>query len=371
MKRPRRVGVLTGGGDCPGLNAVLRAVTKGLRRTGTDVIGIEDGFHGLITDRMRELDHDAVSGIIDLGGTILGTNNRANPARFYVGAGPDGEPRFESRVDECLAHAESHGIEALVVIGGDGTMTCAQPLSARGLPVIGLPKTIDNDIFGTELTFGFQSATAVATEALDRLHTTAASHHRVMVCEVMGRNAGWIALHAGVASGSDVILIPEIGYQLEHVCEVVRQRATRGRRFTIVCVAEGAAEAGGEQVVRRHVAQSHDPIRLGGIAERLAGQIEAATDVPARFVVLGHVQRGGGPVHQDRVLGTELGMAAVDLVVAGRFDRMVAVQGGRVVDVDIAVPAGKQRPVPLDDPLVAAARGVYTSFGDEAFEPVR
>jgi ATP-dependent phosphofructokinase / diphosphate-dependent phosphofructokinase len=371
MKRPKRVGVLTGGGDCPGLNAVLRAVTKGLLRAGTEVIGIEDGFLGLITDRMRRLDHDAVSDILNLGGTILGTNNHSNPGRFYVGTEADGEPRFESRIDECLAHAESRGLEALLVIGGDGTMTSAQPLSARGLPMIGLPKTIDNDIHGTDLTFGFQSATAVATEALDRLHTTAASHHRVMVCEVMGRNAGWIALHAGVASGSDVILIPEIGYRLENVCDAVRERAKRGRRFTIVCVSEGAAEIGGEQVVRRHVAQSFDPIRLGGIAERLAGQIEAATDVPARFVVLGHVQRGGGPVHQDRVLGTELGIAAVNLVAAGRFDRMVAVQRGRIVDVDISEPAGKQRTVPLDDPLVAAARGVYTSFGDAPFERAR
>jgi len=370
MSSIRRVGVLTGGGDCPGLNAVLRAVTKGLLRRGVEVVGIEDGFLGLITDRMHALDHDAVSDILNLGGTILGTNNKADPAHFFVGRDERGEPRFEDRVEECLAHAERRGLDALVTIGGDGTMTCAQPLSERGLPVIGLPKTIDNDIHGTELSFGFQSAVAVATDALDRLHTTAASHHRVMVCEVMGRNAGWIALHAGVASGSDVVLLPEIPFEIEHVAEVVRRRATRGRRFTIICVSEGAAPKDGEQVVRRRIADSHHSIRLGGIAARLAEELERATDVPARYVVLGHVQRGGSPVPGDRVLGTELGSAAVDLLVGGARDRMVAVQGGRVVDVPITEPAGKQRLVPRDHPLVAAARSVYTSFGDAPVDAV-
>jgi len=358
------VGILTGGGDCPGLNAVIRAVAKGLFREGASVVGIEDGYLGLIENRMRELDHAATSDILTLGGTILGTNNSANPRRFHVGDDANGAPILEDRTDDCLAHASAAGLDALVVVGGDGTMTCAHHLSLRGLPVVGVPKTIDNDIEGTEITFGFQSAVACATDALDRLHTTAASHHRAMVCEVMGRNAGWIALHAGIASGSDVILVPEIPFDHDHVCAVVERRATRGRRFTILCVSEGAAARGGAQVVSRIVPGSPDPVRLGGIGAQVAAVIEQRTRVTSRSVVLGHVQRGGSPIAADRVLGTELGAAAVRLLMAGRHGRMVAVRGGVTTDVPIEEPAGRQRRVPADHALVAAARSVYTSFGD-------
>ncbi|MEZ5976997.1 MAG: ATP-dependent 6-phosphofructokinase [Planctomycetota bacterium] len=364
MQRPKRVGVLTGGGDCPGLNAVVRAVTKGLLRHEVGVVGIEDGFLGLIEDRMRPLERPDVSDILTQGGTILGTSNRADPVRFHVGEDANGEPIYEDRVDSCMQHAERAGLDALVVIGGDGTMTCAQPFAQRGLPIIGIPKTIDNDIHGTDLTFGFQSAVAVATDALDRLHSTAASHHRVMLCEVMGRNAGWIALHAGIASGADVLLLPEIPFDIEHVCEVVKRRATRGRRFTIVCVAEGAAPVGGEKTVHRRVLGSPEPVRLGGVASRVADDIEERTGVSSRFVVLGHVQRGGTPVAADRVLATEYGARAVQHLLEGARDRLVALRAGRVEDVPISEPAGRQRLVPLDHPLVEAARSVYTSFGD-------
>jgi 6-phosphofructokinase 1 len=360
----RRVGVLTGGGDCPGLNAVIRAVAKGLFREGVSVVGIEDGYLGLVENRMRELDHAATSDILTLGGTILGTNNTSDPARFFVGRDAAGNALYESRIEQCLAHASAAGIEALVVVGGDGSMTCAQPFAKAGLPVVGVPKTIDNDIEGTDLTFGFQSAVAIATDALDRLHTTAASHHRAMICEVMGRNAGWIALHAGVASGSDVILLPEIPFEFEHVAALVERRASRGRRFTILCVSEGAAPVGGTQVVRRLESHSHDPKRLGGIGALVAAELELRTKVSTRHVVLGHIQRGGSPIAADRVLGTEFGAQAVRLLTAGRAGRMVAWVGGRVTDVPIEEPAGRQRRVPVGHSLVAAARSVYTSFGD-------
>jgi len=360
----RRVGVLTSGGDCPGLNAVIRAVAKGLFREGATVVGIEDGFLGLVENRMRELDHAATSDILTLGGTILGTNNTTEPARFFVGRDAAGVAQYENRMEQCLAHTSAAGIEALVVIGGDGSMTCAQPFARAGLPVVGVPKTIDNDIEGTELTFGFQSAVAVATDALDRLHTTAASHHRVMICEVMGRYAGWIALHAGIASGSDVILLPEIPFDFEHVTALVERRAHRGRRFTILCVAEGAAPIGGTHVVGRVESHSPDPKRLGGIAAVVAQELERRAKVSTRHVVLGHVQRGGTPIASDRVLGTEFGAQAVRILTEGRAGRMVAWVGGRVTDVPIEEAAGRQRCVPPGHSLVEAARSVYTSFGD-------
>ena len=233
-RKPARIGVLTGGGDCPGLNAVIRAVTKDARFHRIEVMGIEDGFLGLIENRVRQLDYRAVSGILQTGGTILGSSNKANPARFATGKDAAGKPIFEDVTDRCFKTLEEHKMEALVVIGGDGTMTCAKPFADAGIPVIGVPKTIDNDIMGTELTFGFQSAVDVATHALDRVHTTAESHARVMVVEVMGRNAGWIALHAGVASGSDVILVPEIPFTLDAIAEHVLWRRSKGRRATIV-----------------------------------------------------------------------------------------------------------------------------------------
>ena len=364
--RPKRIGVLTGGGDCPGLNAVLRSVTKHALQAGLDVQGIEDGFLGLIEDRVRELRYDDVSGILKLGGTILGTSNKANPLQFATGTTEAGEVIWSDVTDQCFATIEEHGLEALVVLGGDGTMMCAQPFAEAGIPVIGVPKTIDNDVVGTDLTFGFQSAVEVATDALDRVHSTAESHGRALVVEVMGRNAGWIALRSGVAGGADVILVPEIPFTLDHVIEQIEWRRALGRRATIICVAEGATVKGGEQIVHALDPTSPDPVKLGGIGDWLAKAIDERSEVEARAVTLGHVQRGGSPVANDRVLGTQFGAAATQLLLDGKANRMVAWRDGRVSDVDIRTPAGGQRVIPGDDSLVAAARACYTSFGDSA-----
>ncbi len=361
----RRIGVLTGGGDCPGLNAVIRAVTKDALHHGIEVVGIEDGFLGLIENRTRPLGYEDVSEILTLGGTILGSSNRANPLRFEVAVEPDGTPLFANVIDRCMATIEAAQLDAVVVIGGDGTMTCAEPLHERGVAVVGVPKTIDNDIVGTEMTFGFQTAVATATDALDKVHTTAQSHHRALVVEVMGRNAGWLALHAGVASGSDVILLPEIPFDPKIVCDFVERRAGYGKRYTILCVSEGCFPEGGERVIRELDPGSPDPVRLGGVGRVIAKMIEDRTPVDARHVVLGHVQRGGSPVAGDRVLSTQLGHAAMELLRGGSFGRMVAVQRGRLTSVELTQPAHKQRLVdPSSEPLVRAARAVYTSFGD-------
>ena len=362
---PGRIGILTGGGDCPGLNAVLRAVTKDAIFHGIEVVGIEDGFLGLIENRARPLGYQDVSDILTVGGTILGTSNRADPRRFEVGRDADGRPVFEDVTARALAHATERGLEALVVIGGDGTLACARAFFERGLNCIGVPKTIDNDIHGTDISFGFLTAVQVATEALDRVHTTADSHGRVLVVEVMGRNAGWIALHAGIAGGADVILIPEIPFDIDRVCEKIERRRGRGKRSTGVCVAEGARPRGGVQVVRERDEGSPDSVKLGGIAALVAELVEERAGVQARHVVLGHVQRGGTPVAGDRVIATQFGNRAIELIKAGERNRMVAMQQGRVTHIDIAESAGRQRTVPPDHPLIAAARSVYTSFGDE------
>jgi 6-phosphofructokinase 1 len=367
MSRPatiHRIGLLTGGGDCPGLNAVIRAVTKDAIGHGIEVVGIEDGFLGLIENRMRLLTSDDVSNILTAGGTILGSSNKANPERFAVGKNTDGTVKFQDMTDLCMRNVELQGLDALVIVGGDGTMSGAQVFTKRGVNCIGVPKTIDNDLFGTDLTFGFLTAVQIATDALDRVHTTAASHHRVMVVEVMGRNAGWIALHAGIAAGADIILIPEINFDIDAVVRACMQRSRRGKRFTIICVAEGARPIGGKPVIERTDPTSPDPIRLGGIGRAVAAQIEAKTPLESRYVVLGHVQRGGTPVAADRVLATQFGDYAMELLLTGRKNRMVAWQGGTLTDVAMIEAAGKQRLIPLDHPLLAAARSVGTSFGD-------
>ncbi len=364
MDKPtRRIGVLTGGGDCPGLNAVIRAVTKDAIHHGIEVLGIEDGFLGLIEDRIRPLDERDVSNILTIGGTILGSSNKANPAKMPVGKDKSGKIIYKDLTEACLITLESQGIDTLVVVGGDGTMSCAAPFVERGIRAVGVPKTIDNDLWGTELTFGHLTAVEIATEALDRIHTTAASHHRAMVVEVMGRNAGWIALASGVASGSDVILLPEMPFDIDVVNEHVAMRSTKGKRFTIVCCAEGAYPRGGAQVVERNDPMSPDPIRLGGIAKWVSSQIEEKTSVESRHVVLGHVQRGGTPYAFDRILATLFGDAAMDLILNQRYSRLVAWQNGRITDVPLLESANRQRLVPADDPLVAAAKSVSTCFG--------
>jgi 6-phosphofructokinase 1 len=365
-KNIRRVGVLTGGGDCPGLNAVIRAVTKtAILKFGIEVAGIEDGFQGLIDDRVRPLTARDVAGILVRGGTILGSNNRCNPRRHFVGNDSAGAPVFRDMTDRCVATAKRHRLDAIIVIGGDGTMSAASCLVEKGLNIIGVPKTIDNDIVGTEISFGFLTAVATATDALDRLHSTADSHHRVMVCEVMGRNAGWIALTAGVASGSDVILMPEIPFEFDPIASFINARMSKGPGFAIVVVAEGARPREGEQIVARVDPTSPDPIRLGGVGAFVAKGIEKLCKVETRTTVLGHIQRGGPPIAADRILATHFGYHAIVTLMAGGRNRMVVRENNLFSDVDLLHAAGKQRLVPPDHGLIDAGRAMGTCFGDQ------
>jgi len=361
-RRLKRIGVLTGGGDCPGLNAVIRAVTKtAIRDYGLEVYGVEDGYEGLIKGRIRSLSYDAVSGILNVGGTILGASNRANPFNYIEPGAEAGEDRSR----DCLANCARYGLDALVCIGGDGTLSIAHRLSQCGLPVVGVPKTIDNDVCETDVTFGFDTACQIVSDAIDRLHTTAQSHHRVMVIETMGRYVGWLALAGGMAGGGDVILIPEIPYTLENICESVRERLTRGRRFSIVVVAEGVKRPDGDYVVRKQVEESRDPVRLGGIGVWLADRIEDATGMESRAAVLGHLQRGGTPTARDRVLATLFGSRAMVAAAEGHFESMVALRSNEVELVPLDKVAGKQRAVDPEGEMVRVARSVGTSFGDE------
>jgi 6-phosphofructokinase 1 len=359
----KRIGILTGGGDCPGINAVIRAVTKSaIFQHDFEVYGIEDGFQGLIENRIRKLEPEDVSNILTLGGTILGTNNKCDPSRFPVEV--NGRIEFQDLTRQCKALLDARGIETLIVIGGDGTMSVASKFVEMGVNCIGVPKTIDNDLEGTDVTFGFATARYVATAALDRIHTTAASHHRAMLVEVMGRNAGWIALHAGTASGADIILLPEIPFDINIVCNHIEERLLSNKRFSIICVSEGARPVGGEQVVDHVDPLSPDPIRLGGVGRMVARQIHEQIGIETRTTVLGHVQRGGTPVPEDRVLATLFGAKAMQLLVNGEKNRLVVMKGRELEHVDILSVANKQRLVHLDHPLVHAARHVGTCFGD-------
>uniref|UniRef100_A0A7V3YMA6 ATP-dependent 6-phosphofructokinase n=1 Tax=Candidatus Caldatribacterium californiense TaxID=1454726 RepID=A0A7V3YMA6_9BACT len=359
----QRIGVLSGGGDCPGINAVIHAVVKrAILKYDYEVIGILDGFEGLVEGRFRELHYNDVSGILPLGGTILGTSNRANPFRYPVRQ--KDEVTFEDRSRDVLRHFTELGLSALIAIGGDGTFHIAAELSRLGIPVVGVPKTIDNDLNATDITFGFDSAVHVVTEAIDRLHTTAQSHHRVMVIEVMGRYAGWIALHGGIAGGGDVILIPEIPFDIEGVCEFILERRKKGKRFSIVVVAEGARPRGGDLVVQRIVRESHDQIRLGGVSHVVGQAVEEKTGLETRVVILGHLQRGGSPTAFDRVLATRLGAWAVDLVAQGQFGYFPAVRGQDIVPARIEEAIACLKTVPLDSPLLDIARSMGTYLGE-------
>jgi 6-phosphofructokinase 1 len=324
-------------------------------------MGIEDGFLGLIENRMRLLDNEAVSNILTVGGTILGTNNKTDPHRYPVKV--NGKLEFRDVTGQCLENIARNRLDALVVIGGDGSMSISSGFIRLGINCIGVPKTIDNDLYGTDITFGFATAVSIATDALDRVHTTAASHHRVMVVEVMGRNAGWIALYSGIASGADVILIPEIPYDINVVSDFVVGRSKRGKRFSIICVSEGARASGGKQIVSRIDLTSPDPVRLGGIGQKLAGDVEAMTGIETRAITLGHVQRGGTPVAADRVLATEFGNKAIELLEAGERGRLVVMKGRTVTHIPLEDAEGKQRLVPPDHSLIRAARNVGTCFG--------
>ncbi|MFQ5495908.1 MAG: 6-phosphofructokinase [Phycisphaerae bacterium] len=361
----KRIGILTGGGDCPGLNAVIRAVTKAaLLDHKLEVYGIEDGFLGLIEDRIHPLTFDGVSNILDRGGTILGASNKADPSHFCTGRDADGKPIFEDVSDQVMEHAAAHKLDVVVCIGGDGTMSGAAKLAGRGLRMVGVPKTIDNDLMHTEVTFGFDTALSTATGAMDRIRTTASSHHRVMLVEMMGRNAGWLTLHAGAASGADVILIPEIEYDIEKVCAQCVFRSEHHKAYTLIAVSEGARPKGGEVVVDRVVHESPDPIRLGGVSEVLCKRLSDRTHLEGRATILGHVQRGGSPTARDRVLATLFGHFAIEMAMRGEFNRMVVKNRGRLDSVSVFEVADRQRLVPPDDPLIAACRATGVCFGD-------
>ena len=359
----RRVAILTAGGDCPGLNAVIRAVAKkAILEYGMEVIGIEDGYEGLIHNRHKKLSYEDVSGILTLGGTILGTSNTANPYRYAVIEG--GKIKLRNVSKTALKNLKKLNVECLFCIGGDGTLSSAYRLHKDGIPLIGIPKTIDNDLIGTDITFGFATAVSIATEGIDRIHTTAQSHHRVMIVEVMGRKAGWIALYSGVAGGGDIILIPEIPYDINVIAEKVKERNRKGKRFSIIVVAEGAKPVDGDCVVKRVIKGSPEPTRLGGISFALGDQIEKITGLDTRAVVMGHLLRGGTPVPLDRILATELGTKAMDMFEDREFGCMVGVKGASFVNVPLQDVAKGFRSVPLDSPLIRSARSLGASFGD-------
>lgn len=364
LNKIRRIGVLTGGGDCPGLNAVIRAVVKtAIKEYRLTVVGFENGFGGLIQNRARDLTEKDVLGILPRGGTILGTTNRDNP--FHYPMVINGQRAFRDVSDRVIENINIHGIDALIIIGGDGSLSIGKEFyENKGLPVVGVPKTIDNDLSATDQTFGFDTALTTATEALDKLHTTAESHHRVMVLEVMGRYAGWIALEAGIAGGADVILIPEIPFSMDRVLAKISERRDSGKKFSIVVAAEGAKPVGGEMVVQRRVEESFDPIRLGGIGNVVANQIEEGTGMEARVTVLGHLQRGGSPTAFDRILATRYGTGAVNLVMAGKFGEMVCLHTPNIESVPLAEAVGEQRQVPTGGDMVRTARQVGISFGE-------
>jgi 6-phosphofructokinase 1 len=358
----KRIGILTGGGDCPGLNAVIRSIAKpAMAHFGSKVIGIVDGYEGMVEGRHRELTPLDVIGIINQGGTILGTSNKGDP--FHFPMGERANMKIVDASDQVVDHYRNLKLDVLFTIGGDGTQIIAHKLSEMGLNVIGIPKTIDNDLDATDITFGHDSARAVATDAIDRLQTTGSAHHRVMVMETMGRYAGWIALGAGVAGGADVILIPEIPFSWDVVYEAVLKRS-KGAKFSIVAVAEGAKPKGGGVSVKEMDKKRTDPVRLGGIGELITKQIEDETGLETRVTVLGHVQRGGSPTPYDRILATRFGSMALQAATAGDFGTMVSLQRNDVVTVPLKDAIGRQRLVPPESQLVFAARAVGTCLGD-------
>jgi 6-phosphofructokinase 1 len=358
----RTIGLITGGGDAPGLNAVIRAVVKtAIGVYNLKVIGIENGFEGLLGEtKTHELTPDDVRGLLPQGGTILGTRNRG---RFVVRDG-DGATGAETSYDEALENLRRLGVDGLVVLGGEGSLGIALEFDARGVPVVGVPKTIDNDLACTELTFGFVTALDIATEALDRLHTTAASHDRVMVLEVMGRHTGWIALHSGIAGGADVILIPEIPFTCEAIVEKIYERERCHREFSIVVVAEGAKPVGGREIYQDPGDRERAP-RLGGIGEYVAQEIERRTGKESRCVVLGHLQRGGSPNAFDRMLATNYGACAVHALMRGEHGKMVALHAADIITVPLSKACANLKTVPPDSHLIRTARDVGISFGAE------
>ena len=359
----RKIGVMTGGGDCPGLNAVLRAVVKtATSKYKYEVVGFRDGYRGLVANDYIKFAPGDVSGILDKGGTILGSSNRDNPFKFRIEK--NGNVEYVDMSDRVIENVHAHNIDAMVLIGGDGTLTSARDFARKGLKVVGVPKTIDNDLSATDTTFGFMTAIETATDAIDKLHSTAESHHRIMILEVMGRYAGWIALESGIAGGADVILIPEIPYDINKIADKILERKCAGKHFSIIVAAEGAKSVAGDVVVSKVVKDSPDPIRLGGIGVRIGDELEQLTGSETRVTVLGHLQRGGRPVPYDRILSTRFGVKAVDLIAEGKFGVMVSLQGNSIGNVSLEDAVGCLKTVPPEGELVQIARSVGVGFGD-------
>lgn len=369
-REKRRIGIVTGGGDCPGLNAVIRgAVHRLVRRYDVEVYGSEDAYHGFLEDppRVRRLDLAAVSGILSKGGTILGTTNRGDPFQYPV-RGDDGELRLVNVADKLKQRVDEYGLDGIISIGGDGSLAIAKRLmDEHGIPMLGVPKTIDNDVPGTDYTFGYWTAVQTATEALDKLHSTAESHDRVMVVELMGRWSGHLALAAGVAGGADVILIPEIPYEIECVVRKIEERRRYGLTFSIVAVAEGAFPKGGDILTEElpDEQQKGRLVKLGGIGRYVGEQIAERAGCETRVTVLGHLQRGGSPVAFDRALSTSFGVAAADAAMRGEWGRGVSLRTPDIVTVPLEELIAENRKVDLQSSLVAAARGVGICLGDE------
>ncbi len=359
-----RMGILTGGGDCPGLNAVIRAVVKtAVHEYNDEVIGIRDGFSGLIENRVHDLDLDRASGILSRGGTILGSSNRDNP--FEYGDKSTGAVRHIDVSDTVVENFHKNNLDCLIVIGGDGTLDIAHRLSAKGVNLVGIPKTIDNDLNSTEVTFGYDTAVGTVMDALDKIQTTAESHHRVMVVEVMGRDAGWIATASGIAGGAHIILIPEIPFHPEVIARKIYERKERGKHFTVIVVAEGATPLGGDRVIKRTVEEASESVRLGGIGEWVANQVEELTRVETRCTVLGHIQRGGSPSAFDRILATRYGAAAVVLAHEGKFDHMVSLQTPNIVAAPLTDALHQMKRVNVNGSHVITGKNIGISFGDK------
>ena len=366
MQPIKKIAILTGGGDCPGLNAVIRAVTRtAILKYGYEVIGYKFGYRGLYNNDFVKLDLDSVSGILHRGGTILHSSNKDNLFDYQV-EDENGKIIKKDVSDVGVENLKKEGVDALVVIGGDGTLTSARDFSRKGVNVIGVPKTIDNDLLATDVTFGFNTATEIATEALDRLHTTAESHHRIMLLEVMGRNAGWIALESGIAGSADVILLPEIPYDINKIVEKVKEREEAGKQFTIIVVAEGAKPKDGDVVVSKIVSDSPDPIRLGGIGNKLADDLEKLIkDHEVRCTVLGHVQRGGNTCTYDRILSTRYGVAAMELIIEGKFGQMVCLKGDTITNDTLENVIGQNtKKVNPEGELVQVAKKIGITFAE-------
>ncbi len=361
----KKIALLTGGGDCPGLNAVIRAITRtAILEYGIEVIGYRFGYRGLYNNDFIPLTLDSVAGILHRGGTILYSSNKDNLFDYQVER--EGQIVRADVSDVAVENLKKENVDVLVVIGGDGTLTSARDFARKGVKVIGVPKTIDNDLASTDVTFGFNTAIDVVTEALDRLHTTAESHHRIMLCEVMGRNAGWIALESGIAGSADVILLPEIPYDINKIVDKVKEREEMGRNFTIVVVAEGAKPKNGDVVVSKIVSDSPDPIRLGGIGNKLAADLEALIkDHEVRCTVLGHTQRGGNTCTYDRILSTRYGVAAVELIEKGKFGEMVCLKGDTISSDSLENVIGqKTKNVDPNGDLVKVAKKIGISFAE-------